>query len=509
MKTTFEVALALVPFVALFAGFLLFRLNGLVASFYAWLCEMAVFLFYYDMPVIRSVEASLWSNIAMWSAFLVIYAGQIFGQAYRATGLLSVLCEAVESIMPAGDRKGRAIAMVAVVGGFIGAFNGFATYPVTIPGLVELGFDGVQAITAYLCFFSWQESFVSLFISANIANAATQIPIASLAPYIGILNIPLCFLTCLGFFKLLGFRLGDRDSQVLMLLSGTANVIAITVFCILWPELYILTLIGGAGLSLLFLTLYGRYAGRLGINGLAKASDRATAPAKRNMGPAMQAFAPLLIGIACVLVAHLPVVEHWLEGAAFKVALWGYSPTKVSFFTSAGFFVLITAASCYVFSVQSANPLRDFVLASRRASSSLATFFVGSAMVYLMVDSGQVKLLGDVLSGGGRVVYAAFNPVLAYFAGMAFGQGLPATFMLSKLQMTVGPSLAIGLPLLVAIVTVETVGPNNPLKPTIIRLGASLVGVEGKDPLIFRLLLPWQLLGLAVTAVIAFVLALM
>ena len=97
------------------------------------------------MTLRESLEASLWGNLAMWTGFLVLYTGQIFGQAYRNTGLLQILLESVQSILPSWDQKGQAVALVTIVGGFIGAFNGFATYPVTIPGLVDLGFDGVSA----------------------------------------------------------------------------------------------------------------------------------------------------------------------------------------------------------------------------------------------------------------------------------------------------------------------------------------------------------------------------
>ncbi len=92
------------------------------------------------MTPLRSIEASLWGNLSMWTGFLVLYTGQIFGQAYRNTGLLEILLESVQSIVPSWDQEGRAVALVTVVGGFIAAFNGFATYPVTIHhGLVDLG----------------------------------------------------------------------------------------------------------------------------------------------------------------------------------------------------------------------------------------------------------------------------------------------------------------------------------------------------------------------------------
>ena len=139
VKTSLEIIVTLLPFAVLFSAFLIFKLDAFRASLSAWVFELVVALAYYHMALVKSIEASLWGNLTMWSAFLVLYTGQIFGQAYRNTGLLQILLESIQSILPSWDQEGQAVALVTIVGGFIGAFNGFATYPVTIPGLVDLG----------------------------------------------------------------------------------------------------------------------------------------------------------------------------------------------------------------------------------------------------------------------------------------------------------------------------------------------------------------------------------
>jgi lactate permease len=178
----------------------------------------------------------------------------------------------------------------------------------------------------------------------------------------------------------------------------------------------------------------------------------------------------------------------------------------INIFTSAGFFVLVTAFCCYPFRAKEANAAKDFVIASKRSASSVATLFVGSAMVYLMVDSGQIALLGKALSGGGTAVYAMLNPFLSFLGGMAFGQGLPGVFLFAQMQISVAPELGIPLILLVGIVTVVAMGPPNPLKPALIRYTASLANVNGRDSEIFRITLPWQLLQVVVTAIFSFIL---
>src|SRR3984957_9516860 len=260
LRTSLEVATTLAPFAMLFSAFLIFKWDAVRAVLAAWIVELVIALGYYHMSFLRSIEASIWGNLTMWSPFLVLYTGQIFGQAYRNTGLLQILLESIQSILPSWDQEGQAVALVTIVGGFIGAFNGFATYPVTIPGLVDLGFEGISAVTSYLVYFSWTLPFNSLFIAPNISNAASHVPVVDIVRVSGLLSIPLVFLSLLGFLKILGFRFFSWRSQALFWVVGLGNVIAIILFTQIWPADYIVMLIAGAALSLQGLYVYGRLA---------------------------------------------------------------------------------------------------------------------------------------------------------------------------------------------------------------------------------------------------------
>ena len=115
------------------------------------------------------------------------------------------------------------------MGGFISAFNGFATYPVTIPGLVGLGFDGLSACASYLVYFSWTLPFNSLFIGPTISSAASRVPVVEIVRSAGVLSIPLIFLSLLGFLKILGFRFFEWETQILFWSLGLGNAIAIKI----------------------------------------------------------------------------------------------------------------------------------------------------------------------------------------------------------------------------------------------------------------------------------------
>ena len=217
-----------------------------------------VVLAYYHQPPLKVVEASALGHYHN----LVGLPGSLYRADFR-TGLpehwiLAVLLSSVGSLVPAHDKQAQALALVVVIGGFIGAFNGFAVYPVAIPGLIELGFDSVATITSFLVYFAWPQPFVSLFIVPNISNVATHVPIPEIARAAGIVGIPLVFVSILGFIKLLGFRFLTARTQFLFWSMSLSNVVALILFTQIWPQYGILTLIAGAAISLVVLYIYGR-----------------------------------------------------------------------------------------------------------------------------------------------------------------------------------------------------------------------------------------------------------
>jgi lactate permease len=506
LRTSLEVAATLAPFAVLFSAFLIFKWDAVRAVVAAWIVELVIALGYYHMTPQRSLEASLWGNLSMWSGFLVLYTGQIFGQAYRNTGLLEILLESVQSILPSWDQEGRAVALVTVVGGFIAAFNGFATYPVTIPGLVDLGFDGLSACSSYLVYFSWTLPFNSLFIAPTISNAASRVPIVEIVRSAGLLSIPLVFVSLLGFLKILGFRFWDWETQILFWMMGLGDTLAIVLFTQIWPAYYLLMLVTAAAFSLGSIYIYGRLTIRQSVESVVGAARPEALRPSVSAPMLFRAYAPLLLGVTIVLLTKIPAIAEALTHVEFRVAFWGYRAFTINILTSAGFFILVTSLVAYLFRCKRAHLGKDLVTATRRSRAPLTTLLVGSATVYLMVDAGQIALLGRVLSSGGKILYASLYPAVAFLGGMAFGQGLPGDFLLSQMQVRIAPMLGIPLMLLVGIVTVVTMGPPNALKPTQISYAASLANIKGKDGEIFRICLPWQILQLVVTAILAVIL---
>jgi lactate permease len=503
------VLLAILPFATLVAGFLLFRLSALMTAILTCVVEFIVVITYYHLSAIRSIEAGLWGNLTMWSVFILLWSGQIFGQTFRATGLIPVLLNSFSSISPASDRQGRALTMVALLSGFVGTFNLYAVYPVAIPALVELGFDGIQAAAGYLIYASWCIPFAALFIGAIIASAATGLPVAEIARASGLLTIPLVFVSIYGAYRILGFRFLERGSQALFWTVSLSNVAGLILFTQLWPQYYELTLMAGALIALPLLALYGRSqkrnqplnskAAASGPAALTESHTDAVGPYTRSMQ--VKAYVPLLLAIAYAILTHLPAVVKTLSAFDFQVSAWGFSPIKINLLTTPAVPLLVAIASCYAVRLKQASLLSDVVRGTKHGASSLSTLLFGSATVYLMVSTGQIVFLGQVLAKGGKTTYQVLDAALIFLGGMTFGQGAPAIFLFSRMQITSAVKLGLPLALLVGLVNLVAMGPTNAVKPALIRFAASLVDIKNRDRDIFRIGLYWGFVQIVITTI--------
>ena len=483
-----KILLALLPFLVLLIGFLVFRMDALRLSLYVWLLEMLVVIVFYKVHLFDSIKASIWGNITIWNGFLVLWTGQIFGQSFRSTGALKTLLNTLNRILP--TQTGKAVTLCSVVGGYVGAFNGFATYPVTIPGLVNLGISGFRAAVGYLVYFSWSIAFVSLFIAATIASTVTKLPIEQIVGTMGFLTMPLVIVSVIGFFKILGFSLRDKDNLTIAVLTIVANILAVFIFTQLLPGLYILTLIAAATFSLIALWLFSKKyeAEAYGVEDEEAFST----------GTIFKAFAPLIGGALVVVLFSYPL-KALVGRAAFSLAWWGYSPTSINLIDTPGFYVFLTALLCYVFPVEKTSSfVKDFMIASKRATPSLITLFLGGAMVNLMLDTAQISFLAEQMSQWGTAMYTILLSGLGFLAGMAFGQGIPACAMFSRMQMGAASLVGMSPAVLVGIAAMVTMGPANPLKPSLLRYTSSLAGIKGQDGEMFNLAFKWQFIQLLV-----------
>ena len=491
-----QIIMVLLPFVILFVGFIVFKADALKLSIIVLVVELLICGVMYKMNPLRLIESSLWGNITLWTGFLVLWTGQVFGACYRSTGLLDILLSSLGKIMP--TKEGKSMTLVTVVAGYLGAFNGFATYPVTIPGLKKLGFSGLRSAAAYLVYFAWNIAFVSLFVAAEIASGVSQIPIAEIVQVMGLIALPLCVVSTFGFFKILKFDLKNKDNIAIAVLTMIGNMLGIIIFTQILPSLYLLSLVASATFCLIALKVYSRKYD--------KSEFSEEDGEKHSVKDVVKAFAPLVCCMLMVVLMTYPL-SGLVEASTISLSLWGYKPTNISLLNAPGTFVLVTAILCYVFRTNKKSSFtKDIAVASKRALPSLLTLLCGGAMVQLMMDTEQISMLAKTMASLGGELYTGIISGISFLCGMAFGQGMPAVRMLANMQMSAGPALGISAVVLIALTTVVCMGSANPIKPSLLKYTTSLADVVGKDGELFNICLPWQIIALAVCIVVGLIL---
>jgi lactate permease len=484
----------LLPVITLFIGFLILKWDALRVALAAWIVEVIVVLVAY--PEASIMRATVWANFDLWTGYAVLWTGFVFRMMYTNTGLLQRLIDVLGSLFK--HNLGKALTLSAVIGGLIGAFNGFATYPITIAGIKELKYEPWRAATGYLVYFAWMVPFVSLWIGATIAQVGSHVPIVQLAPVIGVLSIPLVFLSTFGFARILKIPFKDEHNMQLLLLSIAGALLAIIIFTIIIPQFYLLTLIASSIFIMALLLAYSRSRKLYG--------EMPQGITKWGM---IRPFMPIVIGIVLILVWGIPQVKAFLANFAFTLNLWGFSPISINLLDNPGFYIFVIALSSYLFLIppsdpkqKRSNPARDIALASKMSWKTLLTLFFGGGMVGIMISAGQIEAVRNVLVTLGTMGYGVVLVVFSWVAGVVFAQGIPADLLLSHMQ--IGVEAAVGLPLAfaVAIVALVVMGPANPLKPSLLSYTAVIAGAPEEDhPKMFRTALIWQLAAMVIIVV--------
>jgi len=510
-ETAIKLILAILPFISLFGGFLLFHWGSLKTVMVTCLLEFIVSVAFYKAAPLASAEAALWGNVAVWPTLAITFTAQIFGHCYRRTGLMRVMIDSMAAMLPRGTVGGRAFALLAPVAGVFSNFEARAAYPVVVPGLVELGYSPVQACGAALVFMTWIMPFQGLMIGAIIANLATHVPIPEIAVAVGQFAIPEIFLCTFATFRILGIPFLTRDSQTFFWMTTLPYVVAILAFTQLWPQFYALGLVVGALLNVICIYGYGawqktRTPATVAAN-LSAAAVPATDAAPMSWGLVLRGWGPLLVGFVYAGFMLSSFGGHLLSHLGFTVAAWGFKPVEVNLFNTPSMPVFIGALSAYLFATQKSRMLRDLAEGLQRGFSPMLTFMFGVGVMYLLVFTKQIDFLGQMMSSGGETMFKLLDSGLVVFGGTIFGSGTPTIFTFSTMQQPAVSAFGLPLTLLLGMVVVGGIGVTNACKPPNLRFVANLVGVKGhEDWKIFTIGLKWVGWQIALFTVLLFVL---
>jgi len=175
-------------------------------------------------------------------------------------------------------------------------------------------------------------------------------------------------------------------------------------------------------------------------------------------------------GVVIVLLTRSGSVSAWLDRFQFGIAAWGYNRISINIFTTAGFYIFVTALACYPFrSKQAEWPAKDFVVASKRSGRSLSNLAVGSAAVFSWLIQAQIAQLGKILASGGKFIYRLLSS-RGISRRDGVWSGLPGIFFFHGCKFDCAHVRHYHFMVLVGIILVVTMGPPKCAQATQIAL---------------------------------------
>jgi lactate permease len=232
-------------------------------------------------------------------------------------------------------------------------------------------------------------------------------------------------------------------------------------------------------------------------------------------GDVFRAYAPYLIVIAVLALAQWSPIKNALAHGE-KDFSWpgldivnskGEAPSSVTYkfgwLPAAGTLLLISGLlSMLVLRVTPAGALRAYGRMLNQLKWATVTVMAVLALAYVMNLSAQTLSIGTWIAGVGGVL-AFFSPIIGWIGTGVTGSDTSSNSLFGVLQVTAAKQANLSPTLLAASnssggVLGKMISPQN------LAIGASAVGLAGKEGDLFRRVIGWSLLCLLVMCVLAY-----
>lgn len=474
------VFIALLPILLLVVLLFVVKLPLIKAAPIAFAATTLTALIFWDISWF-SLSGALGKGLLLSLDIALIVFGAIFFLTYlQEIGALRNLQENLKSLSP--DRRVQAILLTWLLGGFIEGVAGFGTPAVTVaPLLVGIGFTPMTAMTVALLANSTAVTFGAVGTPIRIGYAgleAASVPAKAAAlSFLPGLLIPVMIL---GFVVLSESQVGSRsrafrEGLPWALFAGFAFLIPFTLFAQLGPEFPSLF---GATLGLMFAVISLRF-GFL----VPRISDQAMRPKPSvNWLSLARAFSPY--GLLMVL---LLLGKPLFDPLSIRVDLGnGLSHSLQSF--NPGFAFLTTILLLALFKKQ--NPVTLFQMGKSTLaplSKAVVSIFFVSSMTYVMIVSGILESLAQVMMTPALSLYSAF---IGAFGSFLAGSATVSNLLFGELQARAAEDLGLAVPWILALQLFGAAAGNMIALPNILAVQAAVATEGVESQLIYRLVGP-------------------
>jgi lactate permease len=531
------------PLLALFVLLGGLKLKAWVAGLISLAVALAVAILLFEMPVGQALLAG--TEGAAFGFFpilwIVINAIWVYNLTV-ASGHFDVLRRSFEKVSP--DLRVQAIIVAFCFGALLEALAGFGTpVAITVVMLMALGFQPMKAAcvalvanTAPVAFGALATPIVTLStVTAGAgddpglntetlgAMVGRQTPLlAVVVPLIlviivdgrrGVRNAWLPALTCGLSFAVAQFVASNYISvQLTDIIASLVAAGAVVLLVRVWQPAEVLTAEPSAIRESVSVG-----GGTSSAGGSSDADDLSSPDHVDTRADVARAYAPYLVIIAIFSITNITAVkeqlakEPWtrifawpgldvLNPAGDPVATTNYT---LNWLPAAGTLLIVAGViTALILRVRPGEVLRTYGKTYVDLRSAIATVMAVLALAYVMNLSGQTAALGAWLAGAGSA-FAILSPIIGWLGVAVTGSDTSSNALFGALQVQTASSAGLDQVLMAGSnssggVLGKMISPQN------LAIAAAAVGLAGKEGEIFRKVIGWSLLLLALMCVIAY-----
>ena len=522
---------AAMPLLLLFVLLGVLRVTAWVAALISLAVAIIIAIAVYHMPVAQALLAG--SEGAAFGFFpilwIVINAIWVY-QMTVATGHFDVLRRSFASV--SDDHRIQAIIIAFSFGALMEALAGFGT-PVAITSvmLIALGFKPLKAAVLALTANTAPVAFGAMATPIITLGKVTAMPSDTLGAMVGRQTPILSLFVPLALVAIVDGRRGLRQTWPVAVICGlvfglaqyaTSNFISVPLADV------VASLLSAAAVVLLVRVWRPResYTEPAVIAGgaadeptpqfAARASGAASGPASGadTRADVVKAYAPYVIIIAVFVICQIPAVKRLLDKATFKFQWPGLhvlnpkgKPVALTEFTlnlltTPGTQMLVAGVlTMFVLGLSVPRALRAYATTLQQLRWAIVTVMAVLALAFVMNASAQTITLGTWMAAAGGL-FAVLSPILGWLGVAVTGSDTSSNSLFGALQVTAANKAGLS-PVLMAASNSSGGVLGKMISPQNLAIAAAAVGMNGKEGDIFRRVVVWSLVFLALMCVLA------
>jgi lactate permease len=536
---------AAVPLILLFILLGVVRMPAQWASLLSLLAAVLIAIFGYGMPVDQTaISASEGAVFGLYPImWVVINAIWVYNMTVK-TGHFAVLRRSFGTI--SDDQRVQAIIIAFLFGALLEALAGFGT-PVAITAvmLIALGFQPIKAAAVALVANTAPVAFGALAIPITTLSELTGLEVEALGAMVGRQTPFLALIVPLILVGMVDGGRGVRQTWPAAVVGGVAFAIGqflcSNFFSVALTD--IVAALVGTGALVLFLRVWSPGETIRGETGGARPAaagaerhdpameaeidrrDRTGGDSRREV---FEAYAPYLVIIVVFAIAQLPFLKSLLRSAEYavlglsgsteeepKVAWPGLNVMNpdgepvssveftVNFFEAAGTLMLVAGIiTALVLRVRPGRALKTYGETLNQLKWAILTVVAVLALAYVMNQSAQTLTLGTLAAQTG-FLFAFLSPLLGWLGVAVTGSDTSSNSLFGVLQIEAAEGAGLS-PLLMAAANSSGGVLGKMISPQNLAIGAAAVGMAGQEGDLFRRVLGWSLLLVALMCVLVF-----